>query len=68
MAPTLDPQAQFELITAHLAEVLNPDLIKNVLEVEKRPLKVYWGTATTGISDSRQICLEMCPTDLSTLS
>ncbi|ODV88032.1 hypothetical protein CANARDRAFT_26192 [[Candida] arabinofermentans NRRL YB-2248] len=44
----VDPQEQFELITKNLQEVLNPQIIKNVLEVEKRPLKVYWGTAPTG--------------------
>ncbi|KAG0674554.1 Tyrosine--tRNA ligase cytoplasmic [Pichia californica] len=44
----LTPEQQFELITRGLQEVLNPQIIKNVLEVEKRPLKVYWGTAPTG--------------------
>ncbi|GME82488.1 unnamed protein product [Ambrosiozyma monospora] len=43
-----DPKEQFELITKNLQEVLNPQIIKNVLEVEKRPLKIYWGTAPTG--------------------
>ncbi|CAR21508.1 Tyrosine--tRNA ligase [Lachancea thermotolerans] len=43
-----DPQAAYELITKNLQEVLNPQIIKNVLEVEKRPLKLYWGTAPTG--------------------
>lgn len=44
----LDPQEQFELITKNLQEVLNPQIIKHVLEEEKRPLKLYWGTAPTG--------------------
>ncbi|ODQ46533.1 hypothetical protein PICMEDRAFT_16401 [Pichia membranifaciens NRRL Y-2026] len=44
----LTPEQQYELITRGLQEVLNPQIIKNVLEVEKRPLKVYWGTAPTG--------------------
>ncbi|KAG7882439.1 hypothetical protein KL905_000068 [Ogataea polymorpha] len=43
-----DPQEQFEWITKNLQEVLNPQIIKHVLEEEKRPLKVYWGTAPTG--------------------
>lgn len=43
-----DPNEAYELITKNLQEVLNPQIIKNVLEVEKRPLKVYWGTAPTG--------------------
>ncbi|KAL1310755.1 hypothetical protein AAFC00_001007 [Neodothiora populina] len=42
------PQEQFDLICDNLQEVLNPEIIKHVLEVEKRPLEVYWGTATTG--------------------
>lgn len=44
----MTPEEQFELITRNLQEVLNPQIIKNVLEVEKRPLKIYWGTAPTG--------------------
>lgn len=44
----VDPKEQYDLITENLQEVLNPQIIKNVLEVEKRPLKIYWGTAPTG--------------------
>lgn len=44
----LTTEEQYELITRDLQEVLNPQIIKNVLEVEKRPLKIYWGTAPTG--------------------
>ncbi|SCU82905.1 LAME_0C03312g1_1 [Lachancea meyersii CBS 8951] len=44
----VDPQEAFELITKNLQEVLNPQIIKDVLEVQKRPLKLYWGTAPTG--------------------
>ncbi|KAF4501809.1 tyrosyl-tRNA synthetase [Fusarium agapanthi] len=36
------------LIKANLAEVLNPEIIDNVILKEKRPLRVYWGTAPTG--------------------
>lgn len=46
--PAVDPQVAFDLITKNLQEVLNPQIIKNVLEVEKRHLKLYWGTAPTG--------------------
>lgn len=42
------PQEAYDLIVENLQEVLNPEIIKNVLENEKRPLEVYWGTATTG--------------------
>lgn len=44
----ITPEQQYELITRNLQEVLNPQIIKNVLEVEKRPLKIYWGSAPTG--------------------
>lgn len=42
------PTEQYNLITKNLQEVLNGAIIKNVLENEKRPLKIYWGTAPTG--------------------
>ncbi|KAH7207916.1 uncharacterized protein BKA55DRAFT_600148 [Fusarium redolens] len=35
-------------IKANLTEVLNPEIIDNVILKEKRPLRVYWGTAPTG--------------------
>lgn len=44
----MTPDQQYELITRNLQEVLNPQIIKNVLENEDRPLRVYWGTAPTG--------------------
>lgn len=44
----LTPEETYALVTKNLQEVLNPQIIKNVIEVEKRPLKVYWGTAPTG--------------------
>lgn len=45
---TMDPAAAIALIKSNLAEVLNPELIDDVILTQKRPLKVYWGTATTG--------------------
>ncbi|RDW85106.1 tyrosine--tRNA ligase-1 [Coleophoma cylindrospora] len=48
MATKLSPEDSVALIKANLAEVLNPEIIDNVVLKEKRPLKVYWGTATTG--------------------
>lgn len=44
----MNAEDKFNLITKGLQEVLNPQIIKNVLENENRPLKVYWGTAPTG--------------------
>jgi tyrosyl-tRNA synthetase len=48
MASALSPEESIALIKANLAEVLNPEIIDNIILKEKRPLKVYWGTATTG--------------------
>ncbi|CAH2355192.1 tyrosine--tRNA ligase, cytoplasmic [[Candida] railenensis] len=48
MSVVTDPQEQYRLITKNLQETLNGQIIKNVLEVEKRPVKLYWGTAPTG--------------------
>jgi tyrosyl-tRNA synthetase len=48
MASKLSPEESIALIKANLAEVLNPEIIDDVILKEKRPLKVYWGTATTG--------------------
>jgi tyrosyl-tRNA synthetase len=44
----MDLHASIALIKANLAEVLNGEIIDEVMLKEKRPLKVYWGTATTG--------------------
>ncbi|CAI5759303.1 unnamed protein product [Candida verbasci] len=44
----LTTEEQYKLITKDLQEVLNGQIIKNVLENENRPLKIYWGTAPTG--------------------
>lgn len=48
MASKMSPEDSIALIKANLAEVLNPEIIDEVILKEKRPLKVYWGTATTG--------------------
>ncbi|TKA30312.1 hypothetical protein B0A50_02539 [Salinomyces thailandicus] len=42
------PQEKFALIKKNLQEVLNPEVIENVLNKNERPLRIYWGTATTG--------------------
>lgn len=42
------PQEKLQLITSNLQEVLNPEIIEEVLNKNERPLKIYWGTATTG--------------------
>ncbi|KAI0015671.1 tRNA synthetases class I-domain-containing protein [Xylariomycetidae sp. FL0641] len=44
----MTPEESVALIKAHMAEVLNPEIIDHVILTEKRPLKVYLGTATTG--------------------
>ncbi|TVY67491.1 Cytoplasmic tyrosine--tRNA ligase [Lachnellula suecica] len=48
MSSSLSPEESIALIKANLAEVLNPEIIDDVILKEKRPLNVYWGTATTG--------------------
>lgn len=44
----MSPEESIALIKANLAEVLGADVIDDVILNQKRPLKVYWGTATTG--------------------
>lgn len=48
MSIATDPEEQYRLITKNLQEVLNGQIIKDVLEKEKRAVKIYWGTAPTG--------------------
>jgi tyrosyl-tRNA synthetase len=43
-----DPVQQYDMITKNLQETLNGQIIKDILEKEKRPLRIYWGTAPTG--------------------
>jgi tyrosyl-tRNA synthetase len=42
------PAEKLALIKNNLQEVLNPEIIEEVLNKNERPLKIYWGTATTG--------------------
>lgn len=44
----MNAEQQYNLITKNLQEVLNGQIIKDILEKEKRPVKIYWGTAPTG--------------------
>ncbi|KAF5632015.1 tyrosyl-tRNA synthetase [Fusarium sp. NRRL 52700] len=44
----MTPEESITLIKASLVEVLNPEVIDDVILKEKRPLRVYWGTAPTG--------------------
>jgi tyrosyl-tRNA synthetase len=49
MAPLAQTaQEKLALITSNLQEVLNPEIIEEILNKNERPLKIYWGTATTG--------------------
>ncbi|MCJ1358069.1 MAG: hypothetical protein MMC33_008067 [Icmadophila ericetorum] len=48
MADELSPQEKIALIQEGLQEVLRPDIIEDVIVKQKRPLEIYWGTATTG--------------------
>ena len=42
------PEEKFNLIKHNLPEVLNPEIIEEVLKKNERPLRIYWGSATTG--------------------
>ncbi|KAI1642040.1 tyrosine tRNA ligase [Daldinia loculata] len=44
----MTPEESIALIKVGLTEVLNPEIIEDVILNQKRDLKVYWGTATTG--------------------
>ena len=44
----MTPEESIALIKANLQEVLNGEIIDDVILNQKRHLKVYWGTATTG--------------------
>lgn len=48
MAAKIEDNASIALIKSNLAEIIDPQIIDDVILKEKRPLKVYWGTATTG--------------------
>ncbi|KAL8970636.1 MAG: hypothetical protein Q9183_001421 [Haloplaca sp. 2 TL-2023] len=48
MAEPKNAEDKLALIYENLAEKLKEDIIEDVVKKQDRPLKVYWGTATTG--------------------
>ncbi|KAL8831524.1 MAG: hypothetical protein Q9170_005254 [Blastenia crenularia] len=48
MADSMSAQEKLALIRENLQEVLREDIIEDVIVKQNRPLKIYWGTATTG--------------------
>ena len=42
------PSEKLNLIKNNLQEVLNLEIVEEILTKNERPLKIYWGTATTG--------------------
>ena len=44
----LSPEQKVSLIKKQLQEVLHEDILEDVVLKQKRPLVIYWGTATTG--------------------
>jgi tyrosyl-tRNA synthetase len=44
----LSPEEKLALIKDQLQEVLREDILEDVILMQKRPLVIYWGTATTG--------------------
>ncbi|KAF2173604.1 hypothetical protein M409DRAFT_35125 [Zasmidium cellare ATCC 36951] len=45
---SLSAADKYSLISNNLQEVLNKEIIEEVLNKNERPLRIYWGTATTG--------------------
>ncbi|KAL9129633.1 MAG: hypothetical protein Q9217_001951 [Psora testacea] len=48
MAEEITPRQKLALIHENLHEILKPEIIEDIVLRQNRPLKVYWGTATTG--------------------
>lgn len=48
MAAELSPEEKLALVKSGLPEILHPEILEQVILNEKRPLEIYWGTATTG--------------------
>ncbi|KAI9781896.1 MAG: hypothetical protein M1816_002160 [Peltula sp. TS41687] len=44
----MDAQQKLSLVKQNLQEVLKPEILEDVIVKQGRPLKIYWGTATTG--------------------
>ena len=44
----LSDDAKIELIESNLQETIGGHVIRDVIKKQKRPLVIYWGTATTG--------------------
>ena len=42
------PAEKLDLIKSNLQEVLNPEIIDKIVNDNERPLRIYWGSATTG--------------------
>ncbi|KAL8727768.1 MAG: hypothetical protein Q9166_005823 [cf. Caloplaca sp. 2 TL-2023] len=48
MAQSMSAEDKLALIYENLHEKLKEEIIENVIVKQNRPLKIYWGTATTG--------------------
>ena len=44
----LSPEEKLALIKSNLHEVLHDEILEDIILKQKRPLKLYWGTAITG--------------------
>ncbi|KAG5463080.1 MAG: hypothetical protein BJ554DRAFT_1864 [Olpidium bornovanus] len=56
---SMTPEEKYELITRGLQEVLGGQQIKDILK--ERDLRVYWGTAPTGVRDGTRIVARSVP-------
>ena len=48
MDKALTPDEKLALVKSQLQEVLREEILEDVILKQKRPLVIYWGTATTG--------------------
>ena len=48
MATEMSPEEKLALVKSGLPEILHGEILEQVILNEKRPLEIYWGTATTG--------------------
>ena len=48
MSVDLNQEQKLALICENLQEILKEDIIHDIVLKQNRPLKIYWGTATTG--------------------
>jgi tyrosyl-tRNA synthetase len=56
----LSMDEQLALIKTNLQEVLNQEIMEDIMK-KGEPLKIYWGTATTGRPHCGYVCFVFVP-------